>query len=135
MEIVVIIVPLVLASIGYLIQQYVIIVSKDRDEKEKKYLHLLEYISSFDASLKGCKQNQANKTHFLKNFRKCSLYATDEVIKAGNKFCKSIHKDSKDNNEERNTNASYFMLCMRRDILGRRKTKLTSKDLPIFRLL
>lgn len=106
-----------------------------REEKEKRYFNLIQASDGFKD--KGSKEERAR---FLREYQLAWLYASDDVIRAINKFFISVHENpnkyflkQQTSDEDRSSCYKEMVLSMRRDLLGR-KTRLNEADFMLLKI-
>ena len=132
-----IMVPVVVAVVGWLLNEY----SKRQWErykrKEDRYVALVECLRGF---YENTEQSDADerKEEFLNQLALCWLYCPDAVIHKAYDFLDHVRVGVQRSDEEKEQALGAFVLEVRKDLLEerpwwRRKTKLNDQDFRILR--
>lgn len=117
-----IVIAAIIAVLGYVVKGRIDVKAAEREQKENRYRGMLTAMRAFYVS---SKDNQL-KQKFIDELNQAYLYASDDVLRAANKFLEAIKtKPQPSTEEEKKLALANLVLMMRRDL---RKTKLSASE-------
>lgn len=106
-------------------------IAEEYERKEAKYAALIESLPGFYVSATAPDQSRKLKANFLAELNNCWLYCPDEVIRTAYAFLEKIQTGVRCSDEEKERAVGELVLCIRKDLLARkrlRSTELSSDD-------
>ncbi len=130
-------IPVFLALIGWIINEYCKRYWQRRKRKEARYIALLKSLKGFYV---GANPDTAidDKEEFLKQRSVGWLYCPDSIIRQINIFLNHVSLDANKSDEEKEQAVEEIVLLMRKDLLGKRfwlwdKTRLKASEYRHFK--
>ena len=127
-----ILIPVLVAVIGWLLNEH----SKRQWErykrKEDRYVALLESLKGFYVGADP-ETEKENKTRFIFQMDLAWLYCPDSIIRTGYRFLEHVSDEVSTSDKDKNLSAAEIIAQMRKDLLGKRlwlknRTALEASD-------
>ena len=125
-------VPVLVAVIGWLLNEH----SKRQWErykrKEDRYVALLDNLKGFYVSANPATA-KIDKNDFIHQLKVAWLYCPDAAIRKGYNFLECVRTEVQKSEEEKELAVGEFVACMRKDLLGKKflfwkQTRLEASD-------
>ena len=131
-----IMIPIVVAVVGWLLNEYSKRQWERHKRKEERYVALVESLKGFYAST-GQADAKGKKEEFLKQLNLCWLYCPDEVIQKAYNFLDHVYTGVQKSDEEKEHALGQFVLEVRKDLLEKKpwRWKATMLNAQDFRNL
>ncbi len=130
--------PLVVAIIGWLVNEWRKRFWEQYQRREASYKELLRCLTGF---YEGIGDAEKLRRAFLDQMNQCWLYCPDEVINKGYAFLDTVHSDQLCSDSDKEKVLGDFVAAIRKDVLPWRfallrkfvrRTRLTGKDFRHF---
>lgn len=130
-------IPVLIAVIGWSLNEYFQRRWKRHKRKESRYITFLESSSGFYTNIDSKEEAKKKKNLFILQLRLAWLYCPDSVILKAQKFLQSVQTGACNSDEKKERALSEFVLEMRKDLQGKRlglwsRTKLKASDYRFF---
>lgn len=117
-----IIIAATIAVLGYVVKGKVDTQARERQQREDRYRGMLTAMQGFYVS----SEDKELKQKFVDELNQAYLYASDDVMRAGNEFLDTVKIKPEPSAEEESKSAlANLVLAMRKDL---RKTKLSASE-------
>ena len=130
--------PVFVALLGWMGNEYFKRTDKEYIRKEERYVELVKSLRGFQAHRDpNDPQTREARQTFLDQLNLCWLYCPDKIVEKGYALVATLTTGAGTTDKARQEAAGEFVLAVRRDLFSRgwfRGTKLKAKDFEILKV-
>ncbi|MEZ0122031.1 MAG: hypothetical protein AB9Q17_15010 [Candidatus Reddybacter sp.] len=134
MDVLKIFIPLAVAVIAWLANEWRKRSWEEYQRKEDRYQELIKSLKGFYVSSWSPEEAKVHKNNFIDQLNLCWMYCPDDVIQKAYAFIDTVHASQESSDDSKEKALGELILTIRKDLIGRKvlsKTLLKSTDFRV----